>query len=178
MAGFWSSANRQCGQPERGCDVYDYDYDYDCFQREPGQIKIALSLKSFLPISVHVSITAHMQTPVSLSHRQTNPEALRLGVKQVDAGPNQRALPCMWMYLSCFIAVTCLRHEVPSQRQKSLARLVIPSHLMIVGGGSSHTWAYRPARSGMSGPRLSSLTVISRILHGDFYLIHSVGVVT
>ena len=28
------------------------------------------------------------------------------------------------------------------QRQRSLVSLVIPSHLMIVGGGSSHTWAY------------------------------------
>lgn len=37
-----------------------------------------------------------MQTPVSLSHSQTKPEALRLGVKPIDAGPNQKALPCMY----------------------------------------------------------------------------------
>lgn len=41
-----------------------------------------------------------MQTPVSLLHSQIKPEALRLGVKPVDAGPNQRALPCTYACLA------------------------------------------------------------------------------
>lgn len=51
---------------------------------------------------LNVSINNHMHTPVSLLHRQIKPEALRLGVKPGDAGPNQRALrtyPMEYMHM-------------------------------------------------------------------------------